>query len=64
MTMGRSEYKQHKYTDEQDGPSAMQLLGNEKTLRDRSEGGKTVFETEREEHLKTVDANIGHLREA
>ena len=54
MTMGRNDYKQDKYVDLQDGPSAMQILGNEKTLRDRSEGNKTFYEAERENHLDKI----------
>jgi len=33
--MKREEYKQIKYTDELDGPSPMQVLGNEKAFKDR-----------------------------
>ena len=34
VSMNRDEYKQTKYTDEQDGPSPMQILGNEKAFKD------------------------------
>jgi len=33
--MKREEYKQTKYTDELDGPSPMQVLGNEKAFKDK-----------------------------
>lgn len=36
ISMNRGEYKQTKYTDENNGPSPMQLLGNEKAFKDKN----------------------------
>lgn len=38
VSMNRQEYKQTKYTDEHDGPSPMQILGNEKAFKDKNIG--------------------------
>ena len=45
-----------------DGPSPLQKLGNEITLKDRFT--KTVFEVEREEHEGVKPEKIGSLHEA
>ena len=47
VSMNRQEYKQTKYTDELDGPSPMQILGNEKAFKDKNIGKQTLFEKER-----------------
>jgi hypothetical protein len=57
MGMNRSEYKQTKYTDEQDGPSPMQILGHEKAFKDLSIGSPTYYEKDRETHLDSVSNN-------
>ena len=62
--MSRKEYKQTKYTDELDGPSPMQILGNEKALKDKRPTEKTCFEKEREEHLNELGSKIETLSEA
>ena len=36
ISMSRDEYKQIKYYDENDGPSPLQILGNEKAFKDRN----------------------------
>lgn len=51
ISMGRQDYKQIKYTDENNGPSPLQILGNEKAFKDKHPQAKTVFEKEREDHL-------------
>lgn len=56
--MGRKDYKQIKYTDEFDGPSPMQTLGNEKAFKDKFPDKKTVFEQQREDHLNTLPEKI------
>ena len=48
LSMGRKDYKQVKYTDEFDGPSSMQVLGNENI---KNYIAKNIFEKEREDHL-------------
>ena len=62
--MSRKEYKQTKYTDELDGPSPMQILGNEKALKDKNPNEHTVFEKEREDHLSQLKSKIGVLNDA
>ena len=52
--MKREEYKQTKYTDEFDGPSPMQILGNEKAFKDKNLETKTIFEQNREQHLSSI----------
>mmetsp|Transcript_33390 Transcript_33390/g.51225 ORF Transcript_33390/g.51225 Transcript_33390/m.51225 type:complete len:142 (+) Transcript_33390:169-594(+) len=64
ISMGRKEYKQTKYTDELDGPSPMQILGNEKAFKDRHPNSRTVFEKEREDHLSETMHKTQVLREA
>ena len=54
LSMSRKEYKQNKYTDELDGPSPMQILGNEKALKDKNPNDKTLFEKQREDHLSEL----------
>ena len=58
LAMARKDYKQHKYTDEFDGPSPMQTLGNEKAFKDKFTDRKTVFEKEREDHLSQTKQKI------
>ena len=36
ISMSRDEYKQIKYYDENDGPSPLQILGNEKAFKDKT----------------------------
>ena len=48
--------------DMMDGPSPLQKLGNDVTLRDKL--NKTNFENEREQHEGVKDAKIGCLSEA
>lgn len=50
ISMSRKEYKQNIYTDELDGPSPMQILGNEKAFKDKHLDVPTVFEKERDLH--------------
>ena len=50
MSMGRADYKQIKYTDEQDGPSSMQMIVCDKTAKDKDPASKNVFEQERDHH--------------
>ena len=57
IAMGRKDYKQTKYTDELDGPSPMQILGNEKAFKDKTKE-PTVFEKERSEHLSSTVENL------
>lgn len=45
-----------------DGPSPLQKLGNDVTLKDKM--NKTIFETEREKHLGVKDAKMECLSEA
>jgi hypothetical protein len=54
VSMKRDEYKQTKYTDEFDGPSPMQILGNEKAFKDKNQEVKTCFEQDRELHLSSI----------
>lgn len=44
MSMGRADYKQIKYTDEQDGPSSLQIIACDKTRKDKDPSSKNVFE--------------------
>ena len=64
VAMGRKDYKQNIYTDELDGPSPMQILGNEKAFKDRCPEVPTVFETERDAHLSTIKDNVDSLSQA
>jgi len=50
VSMSRKEYKQHHYTDEQDGPSSMQIYGNEIAQKDRFPNKDNYFEDERNTH--------------
>ena len=50
VSMGRADYKQHIYTDIQDGPSPLQLLGNEPSAKDKAGGADNHFEVERKAH--------------
>ena len=50
VSMGRADYKQHIYTDFQDGPSPLQLLGNEPSAKDKAGGADNYFEAERKAH--------------
>ena len=59
--MGRKDYKQVKYTDEFDGPSSMQVLGNEKI---KNYIAKNIFEKEREDHLQKLPENVNKLKMA
>ena len=52
--MKREEYKQTKYTDEQDGPSPMQILGSELGFKERNPDQKTCFELERDIHNNEI----------
>ena len=56
MSMGRNDYKEIKYTDEQDGPSPMQILGNEKiyTIQQDDKEHRILFEKERDKHLHQI----------
>ena len=51
ISMSRDDYKQIKYYDENDGPSPMQILGNERALKDKDPKQPTLFEKERQEYL-------------
>jgi hypothetical protein len=51
ISMSRKEYKQNIYTDEVDGPSPMQILGNEKAFKDKHADVPTVYEKERDQHM-------------
>ena len=62
--MKRDEYKQTKYNDEQDGPSPLQILGNEKAFKDKNIGQKTYYEKDRESHLNSIKPNVNKLQEA
>lgn len=64
MSMKRDEYKQTKYNDEQDGPSPLQILGNEKAFKDKNIGFKTYYEKDRESHLDSIQPNVNKLQEA
>lgn len=64
ISMGRKDYKQIKYTDELDGPSPLQILGNEKAFKDRSPDVPTIYEKERDAHLATIKDNVDSLSEA
>ena len=35
VAMGRKDYKQNIYTEANDGPSSLQVLGNEKAFKDK-----------------------------
>ena len=59
--MKRDEYKQHKYTDEQDGPSPMQILGHEKAFKDLNLKSPTYYEKERQDHLDSISSNTQML---
>ena len=50
LSMSRNDYKQTKYCDEQDGPSALQMLGNEKSAKDKKPDAPLCFESERNQH--------------
>lgn len=58
MSMGRKDYKQTKYTDELDGPSPLQVLGNEKAFKDKFQDRKTIFEVQRDQHLAGLPEKI------
>lgn len=62
--MGRSEYKQQIYTDEHNGPSPMQILGNERAFKDLHIGKLTYYEKERKEHLDKIQPSVSKLSEA
>jgi len=62
--MKREEYKQNIYTDEMDGPSPMQVLGNEKAFKDKYQDKKTCFENDRESHLGAIRDKINILDNA
>ena len=62
MSMKRDEYKQIKYNDEQDGPSPLQILGNEKAFKDKNIGDKTYYEKDRESHLNSIQPNVNKLQ--
>jgi hypothetical protein len=47
--MPRTEYKQHIYVDENNGPSPMQLVTE--PFKDANTQGKIYYESERENHL-------------
>lgn len=64
ISMGRKDYKQIKYTDELDGPSPLQILGNEKAFKDRSPDVPTIYEKERDAHLATIKDNFDSLSQA
>ena len=64
LAMARKDYKQHQYTDEFDGPSPMQTLGNEKAFKDKFTDRKTVFEKQREDHLSEMQQKIQLLNQA
>ena len=58
LSLGRKDYKQIKYTDEFDGPSPMQTVGNELAFKDKFPERKTIFEKEREDHLSQLQNKI------
>lgn len=61
VSMSRKEYKQNHYTDEQDGPSALQMLGNEKAQKDIHPGNDNLFECERKDHIDTLSEKTAVL---
>jgi len=60
--MNRSEYKQTKYTDENNGPSPMQILGHEKAFKDVNPANMTYYEKDRNDHLRTIKDNTSMLQ--
>ena len=64
ISMGRKDYKQIKYTDELDGPSPLQVLGNEKVFKDKSPDVPTIYEKERDAHMSTIKEKVDNLSEA
>lgn len=60
--MPRSEYKQHIYVDEDNGPSPLQL--NSDALKDKNHGSKIYYENERENHLNNKEQSISKLNSA
>lgn len=59
--MNRTEYKQHHYTDELDGPSPLQIVGNEKAFKDLNVDQPTVFEKERSFHEGDIENQVKTL---
>mmetsp|Transcript_17477 Transcript_17477/g.29416 ORF Transcript_17477/g.29416 Transcript_17477/m.29416 type:complete len:146 (-) Transcript_17477:793-1230(-) len=64
ISMGRKDYKQLKYTEENKGPSPLQLLGNEKAFKDKFSDRMTLYEQERDHHLKSVVDKTKLLQDA
>lgn len=62
VSMPRSEYKQHIYIDENDGPSPLQLQSD--PLKDKNQQSKIYYEQERENHLNAKDQSISKLNTA
>lgn len=64
ISMNRDEYKMTEYPDLMDGPSPMQILGNEKALKDKFKENPTMFEKERDDHNSVQSRNISKLNTA
>ena len=62
--MGRKDYKQIKYTDEIDGPSPMQILGNEKSFKDKHNDVPTLYEKERDQHMSKAQEKYETMTQA
>lgn len=54
VSMSRRDYKQHIYTDEYDGPSSLQIIGNEQSQKDKAGGADNLYEVERNVHSNEI----------
>lgn len=61
VSMARKDYKQHHYTDEQDGPSSLQIIGNEHSRKDERGGADNWYEIERSTHCNEIPAKTACL---
>ena len=62
--MSREQQKQDHYVDLYDGPSSLQKRDGIPTLQERHINQQTLYEQEREQHLKTVNENAKTLLDA
>jgi hypothetical protein len=60
----REETAKQNHLEKNDGPSPMQILGNEQAFKDKNANQFTYYEKERFNHVDGLPENVKHLKEA
>ena len=64
MGLSREEQKQDYYVDFNNGPSPMQVLGNEMAFKDKAPEKQIYYESQRQSHINGIEGNLNNLNEA